>query len=144
VPEQPDLINWENGEMRRAIYRSSMLFWLERGVDGFRIDAVNMYSKHPAYSYAPIRQPERFDQLAVELFSNGRRMFEYLGEMNEIMKPYDVMTVGELPNTPEVERALSYVSAKEKRLDMVHRLFTNIPSLHKRKGSTTLTTYVKC
>jgi oligo-1,6-glucosidase len=118
APEQPDL-NWENEETRKAIYRSSMLFWLERGVDGFRIDTVNMYSKDPTYADAPIRQPEMFDQLAVELFCNGPRMFEYLREMNDIMKSYDVMTVGELPNTPEVAQVLSYVSAKEKRLNMV-------------------------
>jgi oligo-1,6-glucosidase len=43
-PEQPDL-NWENEETRKAIYKSAMEFWLERGVDGFRVDTVNMYSK---------------------------------------------------------------------------------------------------
>ena len=41
--EQPDL-NWENDECRAAIYETSMHFWLRRGVDGFRIDTVNMYS----------------------------------------------------------------------------------------------------
>jgi oligo-1,6-glucosidase len=121
--EQPDL-NWENQEARQAIYRSSMHFWLERGVDGFRIDTVNMYSKDPSYPNAPIRQPERFDQLAVEFFSNGPRMFEYLGEMNDAMKLYDVMTVGELPNTPEVSQVLSYVSAKAERLNMVFNFDT--------------------
>ncbi len=40
--EQPDL-NWENPETRQAIYASAMEFWLQRGVDGFRIDTVNMY-----------------------------------------------------------------------------------------------------
>ena len=42
--EQPDL-NWENEETRNAIYKSAMTFWLDKGVDGFRIDIVNMYSK---------------------------------------------------------------------------------------------------
>ncbi|RFU23807.1 hypothetical protein B7463_g12533, partial [Scytalidium lignicola] len=116
--EQPDL-NWENPETRRAIYKSSMLFWLEKGVDGFRVDTVNMYSKDPSLADAPILQPEKFDQLAVDLFCNGPSMFEYLREMNEIMKPFDVMTVGELPNTPQVDRVLAYVSAKEERLNMV-------------------------
>ncbi|KAH8819842.1 maltase [Xylogone sp. PMI_703] len=116
--EQPDL-NWENPETRKAIYESSMLFWLEKGVDGFRVDTVNMYSKDPSLPDAPVLQPEKFDQLAVDLFCNGPRMFEYLREMNEVMKPFDVMTVGELPNTPEVDRVLAYVSAKEERLNMV-------------------------
>lgn len=39
--EQPDL-NWENDETRKAIYASAMIFWLEKGVDGFRVDTVNM------------------------------------------------------------------------------------------------------
>lgn len=116
--EQPDL-NWENPETRKAIYKTSMLFWLEKGVDGFRVDTVNMYSKDPILADAPIKQPEKFDQLAVDLFCNGPKIFDYLREMNEIMKPFDVMTVGELPNTPEVERVLAYVSAKEERLNMV-------------------------
>jgi len=39
--EQPDL-NWENEEVRDAIYNSAMRFWLDMGVDGFRVDTVNM------------------------------------------------------------------------------------------------------
>lgn len=39
--EQPDL-NWENEETRKAIYDSAMRFWLDKGVDGFRVDCVNM------------------------------------------------------------------------------------------------------
>jgi len=39
--EQPDL-NWENEETRKAIYDSAMRFWLDKGVDGFRVDTVNM------------------------------------------------------------------------------------------------------
>jgi len=38
----PDL-NWENPDCRRAIYASAVVFWLERGIDGFRIDTVNKY-----------------------------------------------------------------------------------------------------
>jgi oligo-1,6-glucosidase len=41
-PEQPDL-NWENEVTRKAIYESAMEFWLRKGVDGFRVDTVNMY-----------------------------------------------------------------------------------------------------
>src|SRR6185436_17599229 len=43
-PEQPDL-NWENPVTRQAIYQDAVEFWLKKGVDGFRIDTVNMYSK---------------------------------------------------------------------------------------------------
>ncbi|OQD68845.1 hypothetical protein PENDEC_c030G02355 [Penicillium decumbens] len=44
--QQPDL-NWENAETRAAIYESAMEFWLRKGVDGFRVDTVNTYSKEP-------------------------------------------------------------------------------------------------
>ena len=49
----PDL-NWENPDCRRAIYDSSMRFWLERGIDGFRIDIVNKYSKDITFPDAEI------------------------------------------------------------------------------------------
>ena len=52
--EQPDL-NWENPITRKAIYDSSMEFWLKRGVDGFRVDTVNMYSKPPSLPDGRIR-----------------------------------------------------------------------------------------
>lgn len=44
--EQPDL-NWENEETRKAIYESAMRFWLEKGIDGFRVDVVNLSASLP-------------------------------------------------------------------------------------------------
>ena len=116
--EQPDL-NWENDTTRRAIYKSSMEFWLERGVDGFRVDTVNMYSKPPGLPDAPITDPETTTQPAGLLYCNGPRMHEFLGEMNVILSKYEAITVGELPHTPDMSRVLKYVSAKERQLDMV-------------------------
>lgn len=116
--EQPDL-NWENPETRRAIYASAMEFWLERGADGFRVDTVNMYSKPLDYPDAPIVDPKAPCQPAGLIYCNGPRMHEFLSEMNAILSKYGAITVGELPNTPETKDVLSYVSAKEKQLDMV-------------------------
>jgi oligo-1,6-glucosidase len=116
--EQPD-VNWENAETRKAIYESAMEFWLQKGVDGFRVDTVNMYSKHPAYANAPILDPKSDTQPAFSLFCNGPRIHEYLGEMNNVLSKYDAMTVGELPNTHTLEGVLRYVSAAEKQLSMV-------------------------
>ncbi|KAF1954001.1 alpha-amylase-domain-containing protein [Byssothecium circinans] len=116
-PEQPDL-NWENPEARAAIYKSAMEFWLERGVDGFRVDTVNMYSKGEMVD-APITDPESEWQFAGFQYCNGPRMDEFLGEMNQILEKYDAMTVGECPHTPEMSRVVKYVSAKEKQLNMV-------------------------
>jgi len=51
--QQPDL-NWENATTRHAIYNSAMEFWLKKGVDGFRVDTVNMYSKVSQLRIKPI------------------------------------------------------------------------------------------
>jgi alpha-glucosidase len=117
-PEQPDL-NWENEETRQAIYKHAMEFWLLRGVDGFRVDTVNMYSKGLAMEDAPITEPESEWQFAGMQYCNGPRMHEFLGEMNAVLSKYNAMTVGECPNTPDPARVLRYVSAAEKQLNMV-------------------------
>lgn len=116
--EQPDL-NWENPATRKAIFASAMEFWLDRGVDGFRVDTVNMYSKPPGLPDAPVIDPQAPFQPAGLLYCNGPRMHEFLGEMNAILSRYGAITVGELPNTPDMKRVLDYVSAKAKQLDMV-------------------------
>lgn len=117
-PEQPDL-NWECQAAREAIYQSAMIHWLEKGVDGFRVDSVNMYSKPPGLPDAPVQNAESPWQEAGSLYCNGPRMNEYLEEMNEILTRYDAMSVGECPHTPDRQRVVDYVSAKEKRLDML-------------------------
>ncbi|KAL4884960.1 glycoside hydrolase superfamily [Aspergillus karnatakaensis] len=116
--EQPDL-NWENPEVRQTIYSDAMEFWLKKGVDGFRVDTVNMYSKDPSYPDAPVLTPESDTQVAFSLFCNGPRIHEYLKEMNEVLEKYDAMTVGELAQTPTMEGVLRYVSAAQKQLNMV-------------------------
>lgn len=116
--EQPDL-NWENPEARKAIYASAIEFWLQRGVDGFRVDTVNMYSKPPNMPDAPITDPESEFQRGSSLYCNGPRIHEYVGEINAILRKYGAITVGELPHTPTKEGVLRYVSAKAKQLDMV-------------------------
>lgn len=116
-PEQPDL-NWENEETRKAIYKSAMEFWLDRGVDGFRVDTVNMYSKGEMLD-APITDERSEWQFAGYQYCNGPRMREFLSEMNTILEKYDAMTVGECPHTPDMARVLEYVSAREKQLNMV-------------------------
>ncbi|KAK3704299.1 hypothetical protein LTR37_013973 [Vermiconidia calcicola] len=115
--EQPDL-NWESSECRKAICESAMEFWLRKGVDGFRIDCVNMYSKGDLKD-APITEPERDTQNAGLVWCNGPRMDEYLDEMNAVLSKYDAMSVGECPFTPDTDKVISYVSAANKRLNMV-------------------------
>ncbi|CAL3963144.1 unnamed protein product [Diplocarpon coronariae] len=117
--QQPDL-NWENDEARRAVYDSAMEFWLQRGVDGFRVDTVNMYSKGTLLPDAPIVDPGAYEQPASSIFCNGPRMHEFLREMNtQVLSKYDTMTVGELPYTPDPAHVLRYVGSGDKQLDMV-------------------------
>ncbi|KAK3494334.1 alpha-glucosidase [Neurospora hispaniola] len=117
--EMPDL-NWESEECRKAIYDSAMRFWLDKGVDGFRVDCVNMYSKSTDFLDAPIVDSRFYEQPAWCYYANGPRMHEFLREMNEkVLNRYDAMTVGELPHTPDPKRVLDYVGRKDKQLSMV-------------------------
>ncbi|OOQ88779.1 Alpha-glucosidase [Penicillium brasilianum] len=116
--QQPDL-NWENPTMRATVYESAMEFWLRKGIDGFRVDTVNMYSKEQSFQDAPIIDSRLEWQPASSLYCNGPRIHEFMREMGEILLKYNAMTVGELPHTPEVADVLSYVSEKEKQLSMV-------------------------
>ena len=122
---QPDL-NWENEDCRRAIYDSAMRFWLDKGIDGFRVDTVNKYSKHVNFPQAPITDPNSFIQPAAQFWCNGPHIHEFIKEMNsDVLSKYttydsqSIVTVGELSMTPDPEGVLRYVSAREKELDMV-------------------------
>ncbi|KAI1413961.1 glycoside hydrolase family 13 protein [Hypoxylon sp. FL1857] len=119
APEQPDL-NWESKECREAIYENTMQFWLVRGVDGFRIDTVNKYSKRTEYVDAPIIDPNSPCQPAPEMWCNGPRIHEFIHEMRmKALEPYGAVSVGELSNTPHPSQVLPYVSAAAQELDMV-------------------------
>ena len=96
-----------------------MIFWLEKGCDGFRVDTVNMYSKDPTFPDAPITDPKADWQEAGLVYCNGPRMNEFLSEMDTILRRYDAMTVGECPFTPDQNTVLGYVGASKKRLNMV-------------------------
>lgn len=122
--EQPDL-NWENEECRHAIYETAIRFWLRRGVDGFRIDTVNKYSKVSGLPDADISEPGEATQTAFDRYTNGPRIHEYLREMNGVFAEFgEIMTVGELPNTPDQKQVLEYISAQNKELDMVFNFDT--------------------
>lgn len=108
--KQPDL-NWENPRLRQEIYEM-MSWWLEKGVDGFRMDVISLISKPN-----PIPRTEEMDLSPVCI--NGPRVHEYLREMNkEVLAHYDMMTVGECPGVT-VEEAKKYAGADRNELDMV-------------------------
>src|SRR4051794_7317631 len=93
--KQPDL-NWENERVRHEVF-AMMRWWLDRGVDGFRMDVINLISKAPALPDAPETSPTRY-QWGGQYFMHGPRLMEFLGEMKQqALSPYDTLTVGEAP-----------------------------------------------
>lgn len=92
-PKQPDL-NWENPALRERVFEM-MKWWLERGIDGFRLDAINLISKAPGLPDAPVTTDNTY-QFVGDLAFNGPRLLEFLGEMRDrVLARYDVVTVGE-------------------------------------------------
>ena len=117
---QPDL-NWENPEMRRAVYEDIMLWWLDRGCDGFRMDVINLISKAPGLPDAPIQDPGEEFQWSYDYTANGPRIHEFLQEMNReaLSKHPGVITVGETPFTRDMDVMVPYVLPENKELQMI-------------------------
>ncbi|KAJ5655481.1 alpha-amylase [Penicillium longicatenatum] len=117
LPSQPDL-NWENKDMRKAAH-DDMRFWLDRGVDGFRIDSMNLMSKHPDLPDAKVINDEPY-QSGAEFFASGPRMHDYIREMRmEVFDKYDIMTVGELGFTKDENSVREYVAKDRHELNML-------------------------
>lgn len=116
APGQPDL-NWENPKVRQEVW-SLMRFWLDKGVDGFRMDVINLISKPAGLPDAPVAPGAKYGN-SEALVSDGPRLNEFLQEMNrEVLSHYDVMTVGEMPgSTPE--DAITYTGLDANELNMV-------------------------
>lgn len=115
----PDL-NWECEDLRNAVYDSAMRFWLDKGIDGFRIDTMTIYAKHPEYPDVPITDPATEWQYASKYYRNMPRVFDYHREFNEkVLSKYgELLTVGEFGDTSDLSLALNYVSSKERRVGM--------------------------
>jgi len=116
--KQPDL-NWENPEVRHAVYEM-MRWWLDRGIDGFRMDVINMLSKHATLPDGELR-PGALHGEGWPYFICGPRIHEFLAEMRaEVFDRYDrhVLTVGETPLTT-VEQARLFTDSARREVDML-------------------------
>ncbi|AXI27818.1 alpha,alpha-phosphotrehalase [Priestia megaterium] len=123
---QADL-NWENERVRRSVY-DMMTFWFEKGVDGFRLDVINLISKDQRFldddgSIAP-GDGRKF-------YTDGPRVHEYMREMNqEVFSKYDSMTVGEMSSTT-VDHCIKYSHPDRHELSMTfnfHHLKVDYPN----------------
>jgi oligo-1,6-glucosidase len=114
--KQPDL-NWENPKVRAEIY-DMMHWWLKKGVDGFRMDVINLISKVPGLPDAPAVTPDRY-QFAGQYFAHGPRLMEFLQEMKqEVLSKYDIFTVGEMPMVT-TEHAIDITHSETGHLSML-------------------------
>ncbi|MGE0731707.1 MAG: alpha-glucosidase [Acidimicrobiia bacterium] len=115
--KQPDL-NWEQPEVRQAVY-AMMRWWLDRGVDGFRMDVINMISKDTALPDGPIRH-DGLGNPAPHTFC-GPRLHEFLQEMHREVfagRTGRLLTVGETPGIDIPDARLMSDPAR-RELDMV-------------------------
>lgn len=108
--KQPDL-NWENPEVRQAIYRM-MEWWIERGVAGFRVDAITFIKKDQAYPQLPTEEGRSLVSLNGGSL-NQPGILDFLREMKrEVLAPRDVVTVAEAPGVP-VEQVREFLDERE-------------------------------
>ncbi|WP_137791526.1 alpha,alpha-phosphotrehalase [Bacillus sp. E(2018)] len=123
---QADL-NWENTEVRQKVYEM-MNYWFEKGVDGFRLDVINLISKNQDF-------PNDDGSIAPgdgrKFYTDGPRVHEFMQEMNkEVFSKYDVLTVGEMSSTT-IDHCIKYTNPERNELSMTfnfHHLKVDYPN----------------
>ncbi|MFC7202763.1 alpha-glucosidase [Haloferax namakaokahaiae] len=110
---QPDL-NWRNSDVREDI-KEMVTWWLEKGIDGFRMDAINYISKVEG-----LPDGDRSERLVGhQHYAHGPRIHEYLQELyDDTLSNYDVMTVGEMGGT-SIDQTAEYLVEGRSGLDMI-------------------------
>jgi oligo-1,6-glucosidase len=116
--KQPDL-NWENPEVRDAVY-SMMNWWLDRGVDGFRMDVINLISKVTSLPDGVVAAGALYGD-GFPFYAQGPRIHEFLKEMHQRVFAHrdgEFLTVGEMPGVT-VGDAQRFTDPSEREVDMV-------------------------
>jgi oligo-1,6-glucosidase len=116
--KQPDL-NWENPEVRDAVYEM-MNWWLDRGVDGFRMDVINLISKVPTLPDGVVPPGQLFGD-GYPFYGQGPRIHEFLHEMHDRVfagREDRYITVGEMPGVT-IDEAKLFTDPARGELDMV-------------------------
>ena len=113
--KQPDL-NWDNPAVRQEVF-DMMNWWLEKGVDGFRMDVISLISKEQPE--LPDKEPGINGYATFNVSANGPHVHEYLQEMRQkALNNADTITVGECSGVT-LEEAKKYARSDEKELNMV-------------------------
>ncbi|MBX0290630.1 alpha-glucosidase [Hymenobacter sp. HSC-4F20] len=112
--KQPDL-NWNNPALRQEVY-SLMRFWLDKGIDGFRMDAFQFVAKDPTFPPMPGLNETNY----INAYNHGPRLHDYLQEMNrEVLSKYNIMTVAEGAGRNPTE-AMLFVDPARRELNMTY------------------------
>lgn len=112
--KQPDL-NWDNPKVREDVF-AMMNWWIDKGIDGFRMDVISLISKEPGL---PDGIPGLNGYASECVSANGPHVHEYLQEMRQkVLNNADTMTVGECAGVT-LEEAKKYTRSDEKELNMV-------------------------
>lgn len=115
--KQPDL-NWENPKVRQAVI-DLVTWWLDKGIDGFRLDAINIISKPEGLPDDPSVDPDKHSSSIPFVIKNGTKVHEWMHELNrEAFSKYDCMTVGEMSATGPDE-AVKFAGFESEELDMI-------------------------
>lgn len=114
--KQPDL-NWENAEVREALYEM-VNWWLDKGIDGFRVDAISHIKKEPGLNDMPNPQGLKYVS-SFDKHMNVEGIQPLLGDLKKnTFDKYDIMTVGEA-NGVKIEDAHLWVGEQEGKFNMV-------------------------
>ncbi|KAM0207971.1 hypothetical protein ACHAQI_007247 [Fusarium lateritium] len=129
--EQPDL-NWEHSPVRQAVH-DIIRFWLDKGVDGFRMDVINFISKADGLPDAQVHIPGAKYQSGHEHYACGPRLHEYLQDIGKILKKYNAFSVGEMPAVQDPEEIIKSVGQNRGELNMIFN-FEIVDMDHSDKG----------
>ncbi|SDM97985.1 trehalose-6-phosphate hydrolase [Fictibacillus solisalsi] len=122
---QADL-NWENEKVREKVYEM-MNYWFDKGVDGFRLDVINLISKNQDF---PDDDGTVKPGDGRRFYTDGPRVHEFLQEMNrEVFSKHESLTVGEMSST-SIDHCIQYSNPENKELSMTfnfHHLKVDYP-----------------
>ena len=125
---QADL-NWENEKVRKKVYEM-IKYWLNKGVDGFRFDVINLISKDQRFLNDD-GSDTRFVPDGRRFYTDGPKIHEYLKEIHkEAFGENELLTVGEMSST-SLENCVKYSNPQEKELSMAfsfHHLKVDYPN----------------
>ena len=115
--KQADL-NWENPRVREEV-KATLKFWLDKGIDGFRMDVIPLISKRLDFAD---HNYKNLNDVIKNIYSNGPKVHEYINEMyRDVLSYYDIMTVGEGPGISK-EVGINYVGHDRDELNMIFHL----------------------